>query len=181
MYVNSQRVCLGFFDTSGLENYNRLRPLSYLGTDVFLMCFSVVHPNSFANIADKWAPEIKHHCPGVPKILVGTELDLRDNKEEMERLKQENKAPITQQQGEAMRKQIGAVAYIECSALTRVGISDVFDEALRVVLYGMGCTCIVVGSPQWSCCIVCMCTNVWFLVLHLALYNMAIEQMTSGL
>ena len=29
----------------------------------------------------KWVPEIVHHCPGVPFLLVGTKADCRDNQE----------------------------------------------------------------------------------------------------
>ena len=135
VYVDSRPISLGLWDTAGQDDYDRLRPLSYPDTDVFLMCFSVVNPNSFANVADKWAPEIEHHCPGVPKILVGTKLDLRDSEADVEKLKVKNKAPITQQQGESMRKRLGAVAYMECSALTQVGLKDIFDEAIRIVLF----------------------------------------------
>lgn len=39
-------------------------------TDVFLLCYSVASPSSFDNIKNKWFPEIKHHAPGVPFILV---------------------------------------------------------------------------------------------------------------
>ena len=53
----------GLFDTAGQEDYDRLRPLSYPQTDVFLVCFSVVKPDSFENVKEKWIPEIRHHCP----------------------------------------------------------------------------------------------------------------------
>ena len=138
--VDGRPISLGLWDTAGQEDYDRLRPLSYPVTDVFLLCFSVVNPKSFTNVADKWAPEIEHHCPGVPKILVGTKLDLRDSKEDIERLKAKNESPITQQQGEDMRKKIEAVAYMECSALTQKWLKSVFDRAIRLGLQCMSCT-----------------------------------------
>jgi GTPase SAR1 family protein len=39
--------------TTGQEDYDRLRPLSYPQTDVFLVCFSVVSPSSFENVKEK--------------------------------------------------------------------------------------------------------------------------------
>ena len=53
----------GLFDTAGQEDYDRLRPLSYPQTDVFLVCFSVIAPHSFENVREKWVPEIRHHNP----------------------------------------------------------------------------------------------------------------------
>jgi hypothetical protein len=50
---------------------------SYAMTDVFLLCFSVVSPASFENVAAKWIPELRHHAPTTPVILVGTQTDLR--------------------------------------------------------------------------------------------------------
>ncbi len=37
----------------GGQDYDRLRPLSYPQTDVFLVCFSVVSPASFDNVKEK--------------------------------------------------------------------------------------------------------------------------------
>lgn len=54
-------------------------------------------------------PEITHHCPKAPYILVGTKLDLRDDKETIDRLASRKEAPITYEQvlqvGELMTSQ----------------------------------------------------------------------------
>ena len=166
--IDSQLISLGLWDTAGQDYYGALRPLSYPDTDVFLMCFSVVNPASFAEIADKWAPEIEYFCPGVPKILVGTKLDRRDSEAEIERLKVKKLKPITQQQGETMRKRLGAVAYMECSALTQVGLKDIFDEAARIGLKKKGWTLLeeihsgIVGMLYMCQCLI-PCTTLSFI------------------
>ena len=48
-----QPYSLGLFDTAGQEDFDRLRPLSYPQTDIFLICFSVVIPTSFHNVIEK--------------------------------------------------------------------------------------------------------------------------------
>ncbi|GER26619.1 RAC-like GTP binding protein 5 [Striga asiatica] len=79
--VDGSTVNLGLWDTAGQEDYNRLRPLSYRGADVFLLAFSLISKASYENIAKKWIPELRHYAPDVPIILVGTKLDLRDDKQ----------------------------------------------------------------------------------------------------
>lgn len=51
--IGGEPYTLGLFDTAGQEDYDRLRPLSYPQTDVFLVCFSVVAPSSFENVKEK--------------------------------------------------------------------------------------------------------------------------------
>ena len=78
--VNGEDVRLMLWDTAGQEDYDRLRPLSYPQTDVFLICFSVVSPSSFENVTSKWCPEIKHHCPDAPILLIGKKRRLQYEK-----------------------------------------------------------------------------------------------------
>ena len=56
--VDGRPINLGLWDTAGQEDYDRLRPLSYPQTDVFLLCFSITNPTSFENVRTKWYPEI---------------------------------------------------------------------------------------------------------------------------
>jgi len=43
---------------------------------------------------------------------------------------------INHQEAMDMAKQIGAIAYRECSALTREGLKEIFDEAIASTLGG---------------------------------------------
>ena len=51
-------ICPGVFDTAGQEEYDKLRPMAYTDTDVFIVCFSMVDKDSLENILNKWAPEV---------------------------------------------------------------------------------------------------------------------------
>ncbi|EGG15502.1 rac gtpase [Cavenderia fasciculata] len=123
---------LGLWDTAGQEDYDRLRPLSYPQTDVFLVCYSVIAPSSLENVRSKWSPEVQHHCPNAPIVLVGTKVDLRSDRATLEYLRQKQQVPVTFEQGLELSKQIGAQSYVECSSYTQRGLKDVFDECIRV-------------------------------------------------
>ncbi|XP_035222364.1 cdc42 homolog [Stegodyphus dumicola] len=127
-YVN----CL--FDTPGEEDYDRLRPISYPQTDVFLVCFSVASPSSFENVKEKWIPEITHHCQETPFLLVGTQIDLRDDVKIVQELAKSRQKPITYDQGEKLAKELKAVKYVECSAKTREGLRNIFVDAILTAL-----------------------------------------------
>ncbi|KAH8326480.1 hypothetical protein KR067_008787 [Drosophila pandora] len=155
MQVDTIQVSLGLWDTAGQEDYDRLRPLSYPQTDVFLICYSVASPSSFENVTSKWYPEIKHHCPDAPIILVGklpalgcseerkfmyfvvlagTKIDLREDRETLSGLAEQGLTPLKREQGQKLANKIRAVKYMECSALTQRGLKLVFEEAVRAVL-----------------------------------------------
>jgi Ras-related C3 botulinum toxin substrate 1 len=80
-------------------------------------------------------PEISEHRPNVPKILVGTKLDLRDNEEILEKLVQEKKMDgshflRTRRSSDGQRNQRHQM---ECSALIQTGVKEVFEEAICAV------------------------------------------------
>lgn len=129
--IENNPVNLGLWDTAGSAEYDSLRPLSYPGTDVFLLCFSLGSPASLQSVKDKWHPEINRHNPGTPFVLVGTKLDLRENPEAAAKI--QGWESITTEKGEKFAKDIAAAKYCECSALNQKGLPAVFEEAVKAV------------------------------------------------
>lgn len=134
--VDGKPVELGLWDTAGQEDYDRLRPLSYPQTDVFLLTFSIISPYTFDQVKSKWWPELQHCAPGVPIILVGTKGDLRNDEATVSQLASKGLRLISEEEAHQRMKEIGAVKYLECSALTQEGLKTVFDEAIRAGIQG---------------------------------------------
>ncbi|KAH7112427.1 P-loop containing nucleoside triphosphate hydrolase protein [Dactylonectria macrodidyma] len=132
--IGDEPYTLRMFDTAGQEDFDRLRPPLYPHIDVFLVCFSVTSPASFENVREKWFPEVHHHCPGVPCLIVGTQVDLRDDPSIRDKLAKQKMAPVRREDGERMARDLGAVKYVECSALKQYKLKDVFDEAIVAAL-----------------------------------------------
>uniref|UniRef100_A0A8C6TVX9 Rho-related GTP-binding protein RhoG n=1 Tax=Neogobius melanostomus TaxID=47308 RepID=A0A8C6TVX9_9GOBI len=132
--IRGELINVGLFDTAGQEDYIRCRPLSYPQTDVFLVCFSVVSPSSYENVREKWVPEITHHCPDVPFLLVGTRTDLRGDRGELDKLAANKQRPLQPEDGEKLARELRAVKYMECSAKTREGVEEVLEEAVLAAL-----------------------------------------------
>ncbi|KAF2303936.1 hypothetical protein GH714_024696 [Hevea brasiliensis] len=126
--VDGNIVNLGLWDTAGQEDYSRLRPLSYRGADIFVLAFSLISRASYENVLKKWMPELRRFAPNVPIVLV----DLREDRGYLADHMSSN--VITSAQGEELRKQIGAAAYIECSSKTQQNVKAIFDTAIKVVL-----------------------------------------------
>jgi small GTP-binding protein len=119
--VNNELYKLQLWDTAGQEELETIRTLSYADTDVFLFCYSIVDRASYDNIKNKWVAEIKQHVKNPTVLLVGTKADLRESEPE---------SALSLEDGVAMAQQIGAIDYIECSAIKCQGVKDVFDRAI---------------------------------------------------
>ncbi|KAG2378739.1 hypothetical protein C9374_007887 [Naegleria lovaniensis] len=128
-------VILNLWDTAGQEDFDNLRLLSYPETDIFIVCFSVVCPDSLKNIKQLWMKEISEHGKAfsqtVPCILVGTKTDLRTDERTLHDLKEIGQEPVSFEKAQQFAQENGFYFYRECSALTREGIEEVIQSAIE--------------------------------------------------
>lgn len=104
---------------------------------LFTACLLFFSLALFLSLSFQWSPEVKHHCAGIPIILVGTKLDLREDKEETNKLESEGKSPLKYVDGLKLKRKIGAEKYLECSAKTMTNVHQIFEEAIRAALVHM--------------------------------------------
>jgi len=123
---------LHLWDTAGQEDYDRLRPLSYPGSDIVLLCFSLVTEASFESIKEKWYPEVDHYVKDVPTILVGTKVDLREAKAPDPGTGEYK--PVSTEKGETLAEEINAEKFIEVSAKTGHNLRQLFQDAVAIVI-----------------------------------------------
>lgn len=108
------------FDAAGGEDFHRLRHLMYPKTDLFFLCFALNDLNSYDSVINYWLPDLKHHQPDTPIILIGTKSELKqtvatDFELILERYK---KVKI----------------FLKCSAKIGVGVQDIIDATTAVCL-----------------------------------------------
>lgn len=73
----------------------------------------------------------------MPCLIVGTQVDLRNDEQVKDKLSRQKMQPVSAADGNAMAKQLGAVKYVECSALTQYKLKDVFDEVSDTQSFGL--------------------------------------------
>lgn len=124
--VVNRLYLLSVSDGIGSETYKHLRLALYPGTDIFLLCFSVMDSSTLENIKAVWLPEIRGPCPKARFLLVGLQADLRNKSSNS------GDSPVPKEKAISTAAELGAIKYIECSSEPDHGIEEVFAEALLV-------------------------------------------------
>ena len=159
--IGKYHINLLLCDTKGDDKYDRIRPLCYPDTDIFIICFSLIDASTLDHVRTKWYPEIENYCKNnVPILLVGTKLDLlkdkkldigNKNSKEFDGREQEHDIErIYCQNGLEMAKTIGAEKYIECSAMDNKSVEIVFESAAKMVLFGSPTS---INKRKRGCCL----------------------------
>jgi small GTP-binding protein len=129
IHCQGKDVTIALWDTAGQEEFTSIRIMTYTNADVFLMCYSVVNPDSLHNIKS-WVKEIRQHSEA-PIVLVGTKIDLLEDKSYLKKMENDDIKPVTLDMAESLRREIDAEAVVQCSSKLNKGIDDVFLQAVR--------------------------------------------------
>ncbi|CAG7784721.1 unnamed protein product [Allacma fusca] len=124
--IEGSEYILSILDTGSLTMDSGFAPAEgqFLGVDCVIICFALNKETTYHNVAAKWMSKVQELCPAAGIILVGTKLDLRAS----------TPSAILQFQGVKLMHTIKASSYYECSAKLGIGIQEIFDHALRMVV-----------------------------------------------
>ena len=89
-----------------------------------IVCFSVTQNRSFDRVQTYVDQFNRVKDCNAPFVLVATKIDQRPTE----------RCQVTNEEGKALAKKLGALAYLECSAMTFQGVDGVFDECLRLYI-----------------------------------------------
>ena len=122
-------VDFDLYDTAGQDGMPEMRKLSYPDTDVFLVLFSMADRASLASVRSTWLPELQRSPEAgwegagrrnaAQLVLVGTKMD---------------RNVITRREALALAREIGAYAYVGCSARHKDGVQEVFETVVKAKL-----------------------------------------------
>lgn len=144
VFIDEKPFHFSLFDTAGKEDYDRLRVISYMNCDVFLVCFAIDDINSLKSVETNWVPELRRYLPKTPFILVGTRADRRDDNTGN---KVDTNCQVSYKQAMALSSKVGAICYVECSSLSGDGIQDLIKETVETVVKTLDCS-----NKSRTCC-----------------------------
>eukprot|EP01089_Gocevia_fonbrunei_P015322 TRINITY_DN4447_c0_g1_i1.p1 TRINITY_DN4447_c0_g1~~TRINITY_DN4447_c0_g1_i1.p1 ORF type:complete len:180 (-),score=24.69 TRINITY_DN4447_c0_g1_i1:61-546(-) len=125
-------ICLELWHMLKQLDFDKLRPLSYPQTDIFIIMFSMTHPGSFERV-HLWVEELRFYVPSCLIMLAGAKYDLV-NDDALQKLTDKNVSPITIEQGVKLAEEIGAVGFIPFSSWTMSNVSLLFESSVRAVI-----------------------------------------------
>ena len=115
---------MNVLDTTGDHYYHAMRKICYKKSEVIIVCFSIVDRTSFNNVKDFWLPEISKALgkKTKPIVLIGCQTDLRYYGSK------KYKNLITAEEGKRLAEECGMDFYMECAAVSLVGVRSIFEN-----------------------------------------------------
>lgn len=119
--VGGKLVKLTIWDTAGQERFRTLTSSYYRGAQGIILVYDVTQPETFENLSN-WLKEVDVYAPAddTVKLLIANKID-KENRQ------------VSRKEGEAFARSL-SMLYIECSAKTKAGVQQAFEELVQKIL-----------------------------------------------
>ena len=109
-------------DTAGMDEYARLSRNASVGVHGYVMCYSTTSRQSFEKIKhiNDMLLNMLADTPDIPRILVGSMVDLGDQRQ------------VQFEEGQSLADQWG-IPFLECSAKQNLNIAEIFTTLMKEI------------------------------------------------
>ncbi|MFX1454376.1 MAG: Rab family GTPase [Promethearchaeota archaeon] len=114
-------VSLMIWDIAGQPQFYMLHRPYFNGADGMMLVYDVTRSSSFSNINNWYSTSVKYGLSGIPRILIGNKIDLKDEKK------------IILPMAEHLSQKLNA-PFFETSALTGENVSFIFHKIAELTL-----------------------------------------------
>ena len=114
-------VSLMIWDIAGQPQFYMLHRPYFNGADGVMLTYDTTRSSSFSNINNWWQTCIKYGLSGVPRLLVGNKIDLKDEKK------------IILPMAEHLSQKLNAPFY-ETSAISGENVKEIFHKIAELTL-----------------------------------------------
>ncbi|MFX0106503.1 MAG: Rab family GTPase, partial [Candidatus Hodarchaeota archaeon] len=114
-------VNLMVWDIAGQPQFYMLHRPYFNGADGMMLVYDITRSSSFSNINNWFNTSIKYGLSGIPRILIGNKIDLKDERK------------IILPMAEHLSEKIDA-PFFETSAITGENVSTIFKKIAELTL-----------------------------------------------
>jgi Ras-related protein Rab-18 len=120
-FYNKKKINLTIWDTAGQEKFRSLTSSYYRGTHGIILVYDVTNRASFLSL-EHWLKEIDTYSTNseVIILLIGNKIDMPNR-------------VVTREEGAKFAKS-KSMLFMECSAKTKLGIQQAFEELIQKIL-----------------------------------------------
>lgn len=129
---------ISLWDTSGSEEFDKLRPLFYPRTNAFIVCYDICDFSSFDSIITKWIYEIESHCPGLPLFFVGINGEKLDDFDEIEKIKMKGQKIVSSEFAHKVNLELKGDGVFECNLENGKNIIEIYDSIISEIFSKKG-------------------------------------------
>ena len=115
-------INLMLWDIAGQPQFYMLHKPYFNGADGMLMVYDVTRSSTFSNVKNWYNTAVKYGLSGIPRILVGNKIDLKDERKII--------VPMAQHLAEELN-----ASYFETSALTGENVKLIFRKIAELIYH----------------------------------------------